>query len=107
MSTALQSACDGILAAAIEGDPRVPGVVAMATDRAANIYEGAAGERLLGGGAAMTSVVTDKGAVRTGRGGGLVRAVDAVAVVVVDVGGWEDDGDCRVIAQHAAMLNRA
>ena len=55
MTTYLKSACDEILARAIEGDARVPGVVAMATDRSANTYEGAAGERLLGGGEAMTT----------------------------------------------------
>ena len=55
MSTALKNACDDVLATMVEGEPRVPGVVAMATDRSANTYEGAAGERLLGGGAAMTA----------------------------------------------------
>ena len=55
MSTALKTACDGILARVTEGDTRVPGVVAMATDRSANTYEGAAGERLLGGGKAMSA----------------------------------------------------
>ena len=54
MSTSLKNACDDILASVTAGSPRVPGVVAMATDRSANTYEGAAGERLLGGGAAMT-----------------------------------------------------
>lgn len=34
---------------------RVPGVVAMATNREGTIYEGAFGERTLGGGAAMTT----------------------------------------------------
>ena len=55
MSLALKSACDGIIARMIEGDARVPGVVAMVTDRSANTYEGAAGELLLGGGKAMTT----------------------------------------------------
>ena len=55
MSTDLKSACDEILAGVIEGDSRVPGVVAMASDRSANTYEGAAGERLLGSGEAMTA----------------------------------------------------
>ena len=55
MSATLESACDEILQKMIEGEARVPGVVAMATDRAANTYEGAAGERLLGGGEAMTT----------------------------------------------------
>lgn len=55
MSTALKAACDGILNKTVAGDTRVPGVVAMATDRSANSYEGAAGERVLGGGQAMTT----------------------------------------------------
>ena len=55
MSTALANACDDVLATVIEGSAGVPGVVAMATDRSANTYEGAAGERLLGSGEAMTT----------------------------------------------------
>ncbi|WP_108658304.1 serine hydrolase domain-containing protein [Acuticoccus kandeliae] len=46
---------DAILASAAGGEPRVPGVVAMVSDRNGNIYEGAAGERVLGGGDAMTT----------------------------------------------------
>src|SRR5262249_19411993 len=37
------------------GKDHVPGVLAMITDRSANIYEGAAGERSLGSGQAMTT----------------------------------------------------
>ena len=33
----------------VTSNPRVPGVVAMATDRRANFYEGAAGKRVMGG----------------------------------------------------------
>ena len=55
MSQDLKSAADAILHRVASGSPRVPGVVAMATDRRANIYEGAAGERVLGQGAAMTT----------------------------------------------------
>ncbi len=54
MKTALKSECDAILANAASGEKRVPGVVAMVTDRSGNIYEGVAGERVLGG-EAMTS----------------------------------------------------
>jgi methyl acetate hydrolase len=39
----------------VSGTPRVPGVVAMATDRQGNIYEGAAGKRVLGQDADMTT----------------------------------------------------
>ncbi len=55
MANNLKSACDGILQSVVTGKDRVPGVVAMITDRSANIYEGAAGERMLGGGQAMTA----------------------------------------------------
>ena len=39
------------------GKPRVPGVVAMITSRSANIYEGAAGKRVLGGQPMTTDTV--------------------------------------------------
>ena len=45
---------DDVLARATQGADRVPGVVAMITDREGNIYEGAAGERTLGYGEPMT-----------------------------------------------------
>jgi methyl acetate hydrolase len=45
---------DDVLARATQGADRVPGVVAMITDREGNIYEGAAGERALGHGEPMT-----------------------------------------------------
>jgi methyl acetate hydrolase len=49
----LTAACDAILSNVTAGEPRVPGVIAMVTDRTGNIYSGVAGERRLGG-AAMT-----------------------------------------------------
>jgi methyl acetate hydrolase len=54
MAQDLKGAADAILRRVASGSPRVPGVVAMATDRHGTTYEGAAGERLLGG-AAMTT----------------------------------------------------
>lgn len=57
MGNDLRSTCDGILQKSATGKARVPGVVAMITDRAANIYEGAAGERVLGGQAMTTDTV--------------------------------------------------
>lgn len=53
--TNLQSALDAVLDGVVSASPGVPGVVAMVTDRKANVYEGAAGERLLGSGEAMTT----------------------------------------------------
>jgi methyl acetate hydrolase len=57
MASNLRGACDGILQRTVTGKPRIPGVVAMITSRSANIYEGAAGERLLGGQAMTTDTV--------------------------------------------------
>src|SRR3954462_323677 len=51
----LKNAADAILNGTVTGSPRVPGVVAMATDRCGNIYEGAAGKRILGQDADMTT----------------------------------------------------
>lgn len=47
MSANLKSSADAILQGVVTSQPRVPGVVAMATDRSGNIYEGAAGKRRL------------------------------------------------------------
>lgn len=49
----LKADCDAILSSVVNGSPRVPGVVAMATDRNDDIYSGVAGDRVLGG-TAMT-----------------------------------------------------
>jgi methyl acetate hydrolase len=54
MTDASQSSIDAILQKVTSGSPRVPGVVAIATDRNGNIYEGAAGKRMLGEDADMT-----------------------------------------------------
>jgi methyl acetate hydrolase len=54
MSQSLKMAADAVLQKAINSTPGVPGVVAIATDRTSNIYEGAAGKRQLGGAEAMT-----------------------------------------------------
>jgi methyl acetate hydrolase len=55
MATDFKASADAILNRAITSDPRVPGVVAMATDRQGNIYEGAAGKRRLDRDAPMTT----------------------------------------------------
>ena len=55
MAKSLRQACDAILDQATRDDKaRVPGVVAMVTDRDENIYEGARGVRNLATGAPMT-----------------------------------------------------
>jgi len=55
MSDNLKSSTDAILNRVVSGNPAVPGVVAMVTDRTTNIYEGAAGKRVLGQDADMTT----------------------------------------------------
>ncbi|GAC1558157.1 MAG: serine hydrolase domain-containing protein [Beijerinckiaceae bacterium] len=59
MSNDLRNACEAILQRVtrgnVNGKDRVPGVVAMVTDRAGNLYEGAAGKRRLGQDADMTT----------------------------------------------------
>ena len=55
MADDLKGRLDAVLQGVVSGSPRVPGVVAMVTDRERNIYEGAAGERVLGGPAKMTT----------------------------------------------------
>jgi methyl acetate hydrolase len=55
MNQQLKGALDSILQRVVSGTLRVPGVVAMATDRQWNVYEGAAGKRVLGQPADMTT----------------------------------------------------
>ena len=51
----LATAVDAVLDRAVSGVPAVPGVAAIVTDRDRTIYEGAAGVRILGGDAPMTT----------------------------------------------------
>lgn len=55
MEQGLRTAADAVLQRAVAAHPGVPGVVAVATDRAGDIYVGAAGRRVAGGDAAMTA----------------------------------------------------
>ncbi|MGH6914244.1 MAG: serine hydrolase domain-containing protein, partial [Geminicoccales bacterium] len=54
MAESLKTAADAVLQRVVKGSPSVPGVVAIATDRGGNIYEGAAGKRAFGQPADMT-----------------------------------------------------
>ena len=54
MATSFKKYIDSILRRVTSDSPRVPGVVAIATDRKGNTYEGAAGKRVLGQDADMT-----------------------------------------------------
>ena len=55
MVQSVKNAADAVLNKAVNSTPGVPGVVAVATDRNANIYEGAFGVRQAGANAAMTA----------------------------------------------------
>jgi methyl acetate hydrolase len=55
MSTNFAGAADAVINGVVTSTPRVPGVVAMVTNRERNIYEGAAGQRRLDRPEAMTT----------------------------------------------------
>lgn len=55
MSTSFNASANAVLDGVVASNPRVPGVVAMVTDRHRNIYEGAAGKRRLDQPAEMTT----------------------------------------------------
>lgn len=55
MSESLEKSADAILSRTVDVQAGVPGVVAIATDREGNLYEGAAGVRIAGGTEAMAS----------------------------------------------------
>ena len=55
MSEDFKAAADAVLRRVVTSEPRVPGVVAMLTDRQRTIYEGAAGKRRLDREADMTT----------------------------------------------------
>src|SRR2546425_13379443 len=55
MSVNFKAAAEAVLEGVVASSPRVPGVVAMLTDRHRNIYEGAAGKRRLDQDADMTT----------------------------------------------------
>ena len=57
MSANLSRSLDAVVQGVVSGSPRVPGVVAMVTDREGNVYEGAAGERVIGGAPMTTDTV--------------------------------------------------
>ena len=54
MTASVKRGADAVLDESVSCDPRVPGVVAIATDRDGDIYEGAAGQRMLGTDAPMS-----------------------------------------------------
>jgi methyl acetate hydrolase len=58
MSRNLEQSLDALLQRVVSDRPGVPGVAAVATDRTGNIYEGAAGQRVLGEDAGFTPDTT-------------------------------------------------
>ncbi len=55
MNSTFKGRADSILDSVVSGDPRLPGVVAMLTDKQQTVYEGVAGKRVVGQEADMTT----------------------------------------------------
>lgn len=122
MRTDFRQRADAILTAAVSGEPRVPGVVAMVSDRTGNTYEGAAGERVLGGGEAMTtdSVFAIFSTTKAITGTAVLQLVeegwldlDAPASTYVPdidklqvIDGFEEDGEPRLRAPRRQITTR-
>lgn len=118
----LTTALDVVLKQLTTGSPRVPGVVAMVTDRSGNVYEGAAGERLLGSGEAMTtdSVFAIFSATKSIAGTAVLQCVeegkldlDAPAKAYVpDIGklqvidGFDEEGNPKLRAPKRDITTR-
>jgi methyl acetate hydrolase len=117
-----KAAADAILNHVVTSLPSVPGVVAMATDRQRNIYEGAAGKRRLDRDEAMTTdtifaifsttkAITGTAALQLVEAGKL--DLDAPAKIYVpDIGelqvieGFEADGEPRLRAPRREITTR-
>jgi methyl acetate hydrolase len=89
---------DAILQQAVTGERRVPGVVAMVTDREENIYEGAAGKRAMGQDADMT--IDSVFAIFS-----TTKAITATAVLqLVEEGKLDLDAPAKTYAPDIAKL---
>jgi len=94
----LETDADAILHRVVSTDPRVPGVAAIATDRRGNIYEGAAGLRVLGRDAPMTldTVLTMFS---------TTKAITGTAVLqLVEEGKLDLDAPAKRYAPHIAAV---
>ena len=78
MKQTIKQAADTILDYSVNRAGGTPGVVAMATDRKANFYEGSAGKRALGGEPAMTldSVMAILSTTKATTGTALMQLVE-------------------------------
>jgi len=122
MTTQFKQAADAILQGVVASSPRVPGVVAMLTNRERNLYEGAAGVRRLDRDAPMTpndafalfsttKAITATAALQLIEEGKL--ALDAPARdYAPDIGrlqvieGFDDDGEPRLRAPKRQITTK-
>jgi len=110
---------DAILNGVVASDPRVPGVVAMVTDRDRNIYEGAAGKRRIDRDDAMTTdsvfsttkAITATAALQLVEEGKLdldtpakIYAPDLGRLRVIE--GFDEDGEPRLRAPRRDVTTR-
>jgi methyl acetate hydrolase len=122
MTSNFTSAADGILQGVVASTPRVPGVVAMVTNRERNLYEGAAGVRRLGTDPAMatdsvfalfstTKAITATAALQLIEAGQLDLAAPA-RDYAPDIGrlqvieGFDDDGEPRLRAPKRQITTK-
>ncbi len=86
MKQTIKQAADTILDYSVNRAGGTPGVVAMATDRKANFYEGSAGKRALGGDQAMTpdSVMAIFSTTKAITGTALMQLVEEGKVSLAD-----------------------
>lgn len=122
MTSNFTSAADGILQGVVASTPRVPGVVAMVTNRERNLYEGAAGVRRLGADPAMatdsvfalfstTKAITATAALQLIEAGQLDLAAPA-RDYAPDIGrlqvieGFDDDGEPRLRAPKRQITTK-
>ncbi|MFW7267657.1 serine hydrolase domain-containing protein [Gluconacetobacter sp. Hr-1-5] len=90
MHATAKTQCDALLSEIVRGEDRIPGLVAMVTDRRQTLYEGAAGERMQGGGTAMTTDTVF-------RIFSCTKAIAAVAVMqLVEEGRLDLDAPARI-----------
>ena len=123
MSASFEAAADALLERVVSSAPGVPGVAAVVTDRRGAIYEGAAGERRLGGGAAMTpdtvcaafsttKAVTATVCLRLMEEGRLDLDAPATGTHAPAIGrvqvieGWDEDGRPRLRAPRREITTR-
>lgn len=87
MKQAIKQAADTVLDYCVNRAGGTPGVVAMATNRTANFYEGSAGKRALGGDQAMTldSVMAIFSTTKAITGTTLMQLVEEGKVSLSDV----------------------